>query len=154
MWLASYRRATGKPRVEYEDAVREALCYGWIDSTVRRLDETLSIQLFTPRKPGSTWSRYNKVRVRDLLASGRMRPAGLAKVAAAKRDGSWMLLDRVDSLEIPPDLRRALASSRTTRAFDALAPSARKQHLWSVLSVKRPETRARRVASIVGSLSR
>lgn len=152
VWLVSYRRATGKPAIGYEDTVREALCYGWIDSTIRKLDEERTAQLFTPRRPGSTWALTNKARVKELIATGRMRPAGLAKIEAAKREGSWTLLDRVESLVVPPDLKTALAAAGRARAFAALAPSLRKQHLWSVISAKRPETRARRVASIVDGL--
>jgi uncharacterized protein YdeI (YjbR/CyaY-like superfamily) len=138
--------------VAYEDAVEEALCYGWIDGQVRPIDERRTSQLFTPRRPGSTWARSNKARVRRLIASGRMRRAGLQKIEAAKRDGSWMLLERVESLRVPADLARALRAAGATRRFNALASSAKQLHLWSIASAKRPETRARRLAAILRSL--
>jgi uncharacterized protein YdeI (YjbR/CyaY-like superfamily) len=85
VWLITFKKATGKPRVEYAEAVEEALCFGWIDSTARVLDEARSMQRFSPRRPGSGWSRINRGRVEQLIAAGQMAPAGLAKVEAAKR---------------------------------------------------------------------
>ncbi len=152
MWLISYKRATGKPFVEYEDAVLEALCYGWIDGQLRPIDEQRSSLLFTPRKKGSGWARSNKERVKRLVAEGRMQPAGLAKVEAAKKDGSWTLLDSVEALEVPADLRKALAAVGATKAFDALSNSAKRAHLYALVTAKKPETRAKRLAAIVRSL--
>src|SRR5690349_10569974 len=100
--------------------------------------------LFTPRRPGSGWSRTNKERIARLVRDGRMHAAGLAKIASAKRDGSWTLLDSVDSLTVPVDLRRALGAAGF-RKFEALTPGRRKEHLRSLVTAKRPETRARRV---------
>lgn len=154
VWLVSFRRATGKPSVDYEDAVQEALCYGWIDGQLRPIDDERSSLLFTPRRAGSAWARSNKERVRKLIASGRMRPAGLAKIAAAKKDGSWTLLDSVEALEVPPDLRRALARGGAVKAFNALSNSAKRAHLYRLVAAKRPETRARHLAAIVASLRR
>ena len=152
VWLVSYKRVTGKPFVEYEDAVLEALCVGWVDGQLRPLDEARSSLLFTPRRPGSGWARSNKLRVAKLIREGRMRPAGLAKVAAAKRDGSWTLLDSVEALEIPAELRRRLAAAHATKAFDALPAGVRKQHLYQLVTAKRPETRAKRIDAIIASL--
>lgn len=151
VWLVSYKTATGKPRVAYADAVEEALCVGWIDSTPRTIDAERSMQLFTPRKPRSPWSRLNKERVARLTAAGLMRPAGLAKVAQAKADGSWSAYDAIESLTVPDDLAAALRSGpRAARAaWDGFSPSSRKALLWWVQSAKRPETRARRVAELV-----
>ena len=95
VWVISYKKATGKPRMEYEDAVEEALCFGWIDSKPNKLDEERSMLWFAPRKPGTGWARPNKDRVERLLAFGLIAPAGLAKVEAAKKDGSWVSLDPV-----------------------------------------------------------
>jgi uncharacterized protein YdeI (YjbR/CyaY-like superfamily) len=130
--------------------VQEALCYGWIDSLVRRLDAERYRQLFTPRKAGSTWSLANKRRVRALVAEARMTKAGLAKVAAAKADGTWNTLDAVETLTLPPDLRRALAAEGDAlRNFRGFAASLRKGMLYWLSSAKRPETRARRLAKLV-----
>jgi uncharacterized protein YdeI (YjbR/CyaY-like superfamily) len=101
IWLISYKKATGKPRFDYEEAVEEALCFGWIDSKGNKLDEERSLLWFAPRKPGTGWSKLNKERVERLIAQNRMMPAGLAKVEAAKQDGSWNALDAIEALEIP-----------------------------------------------------
>ena len=150
-WLVSYRRVTGKPAVEYDDAVREALCYGWIDSVVKPLDQERTISLYTPRKAGSGWSRSNKERLKELVAEGRMSAAGLAKVEAAKKDGSWTLLDGVEALTLPPDLKKALGAEGLKR-FDALSNSKKREHLYALVTAKRPETRAKRVGDVVRSL--
>jgi uncharacterized protein YdeI (YjbR/CyaY-like superfamily) len=150
-WLVSYRRVTGKPAVEYDDAVRDALCYGWIDSVVKPLDDERTISLYTPRKSGSGWSRSNKERLKELIAEDRMSAAGLAKVEAAKKDGSWTLLDSVEALVVPPDLKKALGAAGLKR-FDALTKGKKREHLYALVSAKRPETRARRVADVVRSL--
>src|SRR5690349_21032027 len=110
IWLVSYKKDTGKPRVEYEEAVEEALCFGWIDSKANKLDDERSMLWMSPRKPGTGWSRPNKERIERLTATGLIAPAGLAKIEAARKDGSWEALDAVEALEIPPDLEKALAS--------------------------------------------
>ena len=148
VWLVTYRAATGKPRLGYEECIPDALCYGWIDSVNRPLDDERTALLFTPRKARSGWSRTNKVRIARLMKEGLMHPAGLAKIEAAKRDGSWTLLDSVEALEVPDDLRRALGSAGT-RKFEALTPGRRKEHLRNLVTAKRPETRAKRVADVV-----
>jgi uncharacterized protein YdeI (YjbR/CyaY-like superfamily) len=148
VWLVGYNAASGKERLGYDESISEALCYGWIDSLNKPLDHERMILLFTPRKGGSGWSRTNKDRITRLVREGRMRPAGLAKIAAAKRDGSWTLLDSVEALEVPDDLRKALGGAGM-RTFDALTPGRRKEHLRALVTAKRPETRAKRVADIV-----
>jgi uncharacterized protein YdeI (YjbR/CyaY-like superfamily) len=148
VWLVAYKAATGKARLAYEDSIPDALCYGWIDSVNKPLDDERTALLFTPRKAGSGWSRTNKVRVARLLKEGLMEPAGLAKIAAAKRDGSWTLLDSVEDLELPDDLRKALGAAGV-RKFQALTPGRQKEHLRMLVTAKRPETRAKRVADIV-----
>ncbi len=148
VWLVVYKAATGRPRITYEESIPDALCYGWIDSLNKPLDDERTVLLFTPRKAGSGWSRTNKDRIARLMKEGRMRPAGLAKIEAAKRDGSWRLLDSVEALEVPGDLRKALGAAGA-RAFEALTPGRRKEHLRALVTAKRPETRARRIAEIV-----
>lgn len=150
VWLVYHKKHSAAPSVTYEEAVQEALCYGWIDSLVRALDEDRYRQLFTPRKPRSTWSQANKRRVARLLAEGRMQPAGLATIAAAQANGSWRSLDAVESLTIPSDVRRALAAEgEALRHFRGYAASLRKAMLYWLASAKRPETRARRLAKLV-----
>jgi uncharacterized protein YdeI (YjbR/CyaY-like superfamily) len=148
VWLVAYKAATGKARLGYDESISEALCYGWIDSVNRPLDDERTILLFTPRRAGSGWSRTNKVRISRLLNEGRMEAAGLSKIAAAKRDGSWTLLDSVEALEVPNDLRKALGAAGM-RKFEALTPGRRKEHLRALVTAKKAETRAKRVAEIV-----
>ncbi len=150
IWLAVGKKGHSVTSLTYEEAVEEALCFGWIDSTVNRLDEHRFKQLFTPRKPGSTWSRSNKSRVERLIEAGRMTPAGLASIDRAKVDGSWSFLDEVEELVVPPDLAAALAKAPGARdAFHVLPDSARKQLLYWIASAKRPETRGKRIAEAV-----
>jgi uncharacterized protein YdeI (YjbR/CyaY-like superfamily) len=148
VWLVAYKAGTGKSRLTYDESIPDALCYGWIDSLNKPLDDERTALLFTPRKPGSGWSRTNKVRIERLMKEGRMETAGLSKIAAAKRDGSWTLLDSVEALEVPNDLRKALGAVGM-RKFEALTPGRRKEHLRTLVTAKRPETRAKRIAEIV-----
>lgn len=146
VWLITYKKATGKPRVEYEEAVEEALCFGWIDSKANKLDDERSMLWMSPRKPGTGWSRPNKERVERLIAAGSMAPAGLAKIEVARKDGSWEALDAVEALEIPPDLEKALASHGAAKSnFEAFPRSVKRGILEWISNAKKPETRAKRV---------
>jgi uncharacterized protein YdeI (YjbR/CyaY-like superfamily) len=146
VWLISYKKATGKPRFEYEEAVEEALCFGWIDSKGNKLDDERSMLWFAPRKARTGWSRPNKIRVEKLIEAGLMAPAGLAKIEAAKRDGSWNALDAIEALEIPPDLAAALSANPIAQQhFDAFPRSVKRGILEWISAAKKPETRARRV---------
>jgi uncharacterized protein YdeI (YjbR/CyaY-like superfamily) len=146
VWLAAWKAATGKPRVEYEEVVEEALCFGWIDSKGKTLDAERSAIWMSPRKPRSGWSRSNKERVERLVRAGSMAPAGLAAIETAKQNGAWTALDGVEALEVPDDLARALARAPSARAhFDAFPPSARKMILGWIVSAKREETRRTRI---------
>jgi uncharacterized protein YdeI (YjbR/CyaY-like superfamily) len=147
IWLISYKKATGQPRVEYDDAVEEALCFGWIDSKGNKLDEQRSMLWFAPRKPRTGWSRLNKQRVERQLAAGLMAPAGQAKIEAAQQDGSWAALDAVEALEIPPDLAAALAEyASAAEHFNAFPRSAKRAILEWIASAKTAATRAKRIA--------
>jgi uncharacterized protein YdeI (YjbR/CyaY-like superfamily) len=152
VWLVSYKKSSGKPRVSYDQAVEEALCFGWIDSRPNTIDDERSMQYFSPRRAGSPWSKLNKQRIEKLVALGLMAPAGLAKIEAAKGDGSWYAYDAIEALLIPPDLDAALAANATAaRHFRAFNASAKKQLLWWVASAKRPETRAKRIERLVAA---
>jgi uncharacterized protein YdeI (YjbR/CyaY-like superfamily) len=161
-WLAVHhavsrgvRLAVGKKGgtvtdLSYDGAVEEGLAFGWIDSTAARLDEHRFTVLFTPRRPGSVWARSNKDRVARLIKVGRMAPAGMAAVAAAKADGSWDLLNDVDDLVVPADLEEGLAAAPgAVGGFAALSASAKRMTLYWIADAKRPETRARRIAEAV-----
>jgi uncharacterized protein YdeI (YjbR/CyaY-like superfamily) len=150
VWLVFYKKGSGKPSVTYQEAVEEALAFGWIDSLVNAMDDLRYKQVFTPRKPRSSWSRLNKQRVEKLILSGAMTKAGLAKVEAAKQDGSWYSLDSVENLEIPQDLAFALANSPLAlKNFMASSPSVRKIAIRWINDAKRPQTREKRIREIV-----
>jgi uncharacterized protein YdeI (YjbR/CyaY-like superfamily) len=147
VWLISYKKATGKPRVAYDEAVEEALCFGWIDSKPQKLDHTRSMLYFAPRKGGSGWSKPNKERVERLIAAGLMTPTGLAKVEAAKKDGAWTSLDAVEALEVPEDLAKALKALPNAQAnWEAFPRSVKRGILEWISNAKKPETRGKRVA--------
>jgi uncharacterized protein YdeI (YjbR/CyaY-like superfamily) len=152
VWLVSYKAATGKPRVTYDEAVEEALCFGWIDSRPHTPDDERSMLLFTPRRPRSPWSRLNKERIERLIAAGLMAPAGLAKIETAREDGSWASYDAVEDLTAPEDLLAALAANEAARQhYASFSPSAKKQLLWWIASAKRSETRTKRIAELVAA---
>jgi uncharacterized protein YdeI (YjbR/CyaY-like superfamily) len=142
-----WRKQSGRTGLEYEEAVLEALCFGWIDSKAAKLDDERTMLWMSPRKRGSGWARTNKARISQLLTGGLMAPAGLAMVEEAKRDGSWTLLDDVEKLIVPDDLAAALDALPGARErWDALPRSVRRGALEQLVQAKRPETRARRVA--------
>lgn len=146
VWLISYKKGTGKPRFEYDEAVEEALCFGWIDSKPNKLDDERSLLWFAPRKLKTGWSKLNKERVERLIEQGLMRPAGLTKVEVAKQDGSWNALDAIEALEIPPDLEEAFTAYPAAKQnFEAFPRSAKRGILEWIASAKKPETRAKRI---------
>ena len=147
VWLVAWKKATGRPQVGYDALVTEALCWGWVDSKANALDAERSMLWFAPRKPKTGWSKPNKERVERALAEGRMQPAGLAKVEAAKADGSWAKLDAVEALEVPEDLAAALAAYPPAAAhFAAFPRSVKRGILEWIVNAKRAETRAARIA--------
>lgn len=146
VWLVMWKKSTGRQVVTYETAVIEALRYGWVDSLGRALDDERTMLWFSPRKPGSGWSRPNKERIAMLESEGRMHPAGAAVLAAARADGSWSLLDEVEALVVPPDLDAAFARHPGAREqWDGFPRSARRAILGWIVMAKRPETRQRRI---------
>jgi uncharacterized protein YdeI (YjbR/CyaY-like superfamily) len=150
IWLIYFKKGSQQPTVTYDEAVEEALSFGWIDSTANALDEERYLQLFTPRKPKSTWSRLNKERVEKLIKNGSMTVAGLEKIEAAKKNGSWTILDDVEDLIVPPDLEAAFDKNKEARSnYESFPKYVKKQTLWLVISAKRPETRAKRIEKII-----
>lgn len=146
VWLISYKKDTGKPRVEYDEAVEEALCFGWIDSKPNKLDEERALLWFAPRKAGTGWSKINKARAEKMIAARRMTPAGLAKIEAAKQDGSWQALDAIEALEVPPDLAAALSANPIAQQhFDAFPRSVKRGILEWIANARKSETRAKRI---------
>jgi uncharacterized protein YdeI (YjbR/CyaY-like superfamily) len=147
VWLVSWRRQTGRPAVSYDDAVCEALAFGWIDSTAGTVDAERSRMYFAPRRRGSGWARSNKQRLEALERDGLMTEAGRRVVRAAQADGSWTLLDDVEDLVVPADLAAAFEAHPGARAhWDAFPPGARRALLTWIVTAKRPATREKRVA--------
>lgn len=151
VWLVFYKKHTGKPTLSYNDAVEEALCFGWIDGIRKRVDDERYMHRFTPRKPGSNWSETNKQRVRRLLEQGLITPAGLELIDVAKRSGKWDTAYRYDhGPAMPAELETALRNSRkAATTFHALAPSYKRQYVAWVATAKRPETKANRLAETI-----
>ncbi|RLT40458.1 MAG: hypothetical protein DWI58_10860 [Chloroflexi bacterium] len=151
VWVVMWKQASGRTGPSYVDIVEEALCVGWIDSRKISLDDHRSAQLVTPRKPRSPWADSNKERVRRLIDERKMRPAGLAVIEEAKRNGTWDATPRIDPAELPDDLARALSKNATTQKhWDAFPPSVRKQFIGWVVTAVKPETRMRRIERTVG----
>ncbi len=131
VWLIYYKKHTDKPRISYDDAVEEALCFGWIDSIVRRVDDERYAQKFTPRKSGSVWSEANKRRVEKLMREGRMTEAGLVMVREAKERGEWFKRRIRKESVVPPFMEEALAANKKAlENFSKLAPSYQEEIHW------------------------
>jgi uncharacterized protein YdeI (YjbR/CyaY-like superfamily) len=149
VWLLSVR-GDGAIGVGYEDAVRQALCFGWIDGPVRTFDDRTVGQWFSPRRPSSGWAATNKARIAELEAAGLLAPAGIRVLEAAKGNGSWTVLDGPEAGIEPPELTAALDAVPAARAhWDAFPPSAKKLGLTNIAMAKREQTRAARIAKIV-----
>lgn len=148
IWLVVFKKHCADRHVPFPEMVEEALCFGWIDSRARRVDEDRMMVLMGPRRPGSIWSRINKDHVDRAIAAGRMTPAGQAVVDAAKADGSWHALDETEA-GVEPEALRAALTGEARRRWDALAPSHRRQYLHWIRQAKTEPTRARRVAETV-----
>lgn len=149
-YLIFYKVGCGIESMRWEEAVQVAICYGWIDSTVKKLDENRRRQMFTPRKDKSVWSKLNKTYIEKLIAENLMHESGLRKIAIAKQNGSWEALDEVENHVIPEDL--ALAFEQNPMAFqnyNSFSPSYRKSYLYWLNQAKRAETRANRITEII-----
>lgn len=150
VWLCSWRTGSGRGRCPYPEVVEEALCFGWIDSTATLLDDDRGLQLITPRRTTSPWSRLNRQRAADMEDRGLMTDAGRAAIDAAKANGWWAISDQVEDLVESADFATALDQHVQARAhWDLFPRSARKQMLWWIVSAVRPATRASRIAAIV-----
>jgi uncharacterized protein YdeI (YjbR/CyaY-like superfamily) len=150
IWLVFHTKASGQPSLPYNDAVEEALCFGWIDGRQVPHDAVVVRLHFAPRRPGGTWARSNKERVERLEREGRMTEAGRRVIEAARLDGSWTALEEIDAMVVPPDLAEAFAASPAgAAAFESFSPSVRRGFLWWIKSAKRPETRAQRIGDTV-----
>lgn len=148
--LVFYRVGSEHESMRWEDAVQVAICYGWIDSTVRRIDEERRRQLFTPRKDKSVWSKLNKTYIEQLTKDGLMHESGLRKIETAKSNGSWESLDDVESGKMPLDLEKAFRKNKKAfENYNNFSPSYRKSYLYWLSQARREETRAARIAEII-----
>jgi uncharacterized protein YdeI (YjbR/CyaY-like superfamily) len=150
VYLIFYKVNSPFESMRWEEAVQVAICYGWIDSTVRSVDEHSRKQVFSPRKAKSVWSKLNKTYIENLIADNLMHESGLAKIEIAKQNGSWTSLDAVEDLIIPEDL--ALAFDQNQTAFENyknFSPSYRKGYLYWLNQAKREETRNNRISIII-----
>ncbi|MGD8499346.1 MAG: YdeI/OmpD-associated family protein [Phycisphaerales bacterium] len=156
IWLIFYKKETSRPTIPYEDAVQEALCFGWIDSIIKKIDAARYARKFTPRKDNSRWSALNKKRAGKTIKEGRMTAVGLAKIRTAKKTGLWDEDPRPQiSLEIPPEFAKALNDNKKAReTFDKLAPSYRKHYIGWIAVAKRPETKKRRIEEAIALLEK
>ncbi len=156
IWLVFLKKQSGKPTLDYDAVVEEALCYGWIDSIIKKLDDERYARKLTPRKLDSRWSESNKKRVAALIKNGRMTKFGLAKIEAAKQSGLWSKSPKPQIAPgIPAEFERALAKNTKAKTFfDQLAPSYQRQFSGWIAIAKLPETRARRVKESIALLAR
>ena len=155
VWLVQWKRHTGRPALTYEEAIIEALAWGWVDSTAGTVDADRSKLWYAPRRPNSGWSRPNKQRVEQLLATGRMQPAGQRCIDVAKQNGAWTRLDDVEDLVVPADLAAALDARPGARAhWDAFPRSPRRAMLVWLVEARKPDTRGRRITEIADKAAR
>ena len=155
VWLVFAKKHTGIPSLTYDEAVEEALCFGWIDSLLHPIDHNLYKQIFTPRKEKSVWSALNRGRVEKLIAGGLMTAAGMKLVELAKQTGRWEPSPHIDALQMPPELKKALnANPAAKKNWPAYTISQQKSFLRLVDDAKTEETRARRIAFLVDVVAR
>ena len=149
VWLIYYKKKSGTPSLSWSEAVDEALCFGWIDSKAKPIDEEKYMQFFTRRKPKSVWSKINKEKVQRLMAAGLITQAGYDSIETAKQNGSWIILDDVEELIIPADLENEFNNNAGSKDFFlSLSKSVRKSMLHWIMMAKRPETRQKRINEI------
>jgi uncharacterized protein YdeI (YjbR/CyaY-like superfamily) len=156
IWLKIAKKGASEPSVTYEEAVELALCFGWIDSQVRRFDDQHYLQRFTPRRPRGRWSKINREKAEALIAAGKLRPAGLAEVEAAKADGRWeAAYEGQRTAKVPPDLQRELdANPAACEFFASLSSANRYAIIYRLDDAKKPETRVRRLRKFIAMLER
>ena len=150
VWLIYHKKKSGNPTLSWSEAVDEALCFGWIDSRAKPVDDTTYMQFFCRRKPASVWSKINKEKVQQLIDRGLMTEAGFSSIENARQNGSWTLLDEVEAGVIPADLTEALQKKPNAGSyFLSLSKSNRRNILQWLVLAKRVETRQNRIIEIV-----
>lgn len=155
VWLIIYHKGSNTPSIYYDEAVEEALCFGWIDSKPNKRDDESYYLFFAQRKPKSVWSKINKERAEKLAAQRLLTAKALAIIEEAKKDGSWDALNDVDALRYPDELQKAFAKNKTAaRHFEAFPTSVKKGILQWIISAKRVETRQKRIAETINLAAR
>ncbi len=156
IWMIFYKKTINKPTVSYEESVEEALCFGWIDSIIKKMDEERYLRKFTPRNDKSVWSSLNKKRIEKVIHEGRMTEAGLAKIRTAKENGQWDKPDRsYPALTISPEFSEALKKNpHAKETFEKLAPTYQKQYNGWINAAKQSETRQKRIQESISLLEK
>jgi len=156
IWMVFYKKHTGKPTISYEDAVQEALCWGWIDSLIKKIDEDRYARKFTPRQPESKWSPSNIKRVEKLIATGRMQPSGMQRVVEGQASGAWENpATAPQEFNMPPEFAQALQDHpQAYTFFNLLASTYQKHFVGWIATAKRAETRNKRITEAIEKLSR
>ena len=156
VWLKHAKKASGKVSVSYQEALEEALCYGWIDSQKQAYDHDYYLQKFTPRGPKSVWSKINVDKAERLVKEGRMQPAGMAAAESAKQDGRWdAAYESPSASKVPEDFQAALDNNpEARRFFETLNKANVYAFCWRVQTAKRPETRAARIEKFIDMLNK
>lgn len=156
VWLKHAKKASGKTSVSYQEALDEALCYGWIDSQKQTYDSDYYLQKFSPRGPKSVWSKINVAKVESLIKTDKMQPAGLAAVSAAKQDGRWdAAYDSHSATQVPQDFQAALDANPTAKQFfETLNKTNTYAFCWRIHTAKKPETRKARIEKFIDMLNR
>jgi uncharacterized protein YdeI (YjbR/CyaY-like superfamily) len=156
IWLVFYKRHTGKPCLPYPEALEEALCFGWIDGKLKRIDDEKHAIRFCPRRPKSVWSKNNRQTAQRLIREGRMTPAGRGKIAEAKKNGNWSAAYRSrEKVPLPEDLKKSLqADKQAWRNFNNFANSYQTMYIWWISAAKRPQARTKRIERVVARSAR
>jgi uncharacterized protein YdeI (YjbR/CyaY-like superfamily) len=155
LWLIIYKKDSGTPSITYDQAVDEALCFGWVDSSINKRDDESFFQYFAKRNPKSNWSRVNKLKVEKLISEGLMTASGIKMIDLAKQTGTWTALDDVENLINPPDLQEALDQNPLAKEYFELFPRSVKRGIleW-LMNAKQTETRLKRITEIVSKAER
>ena len=156
IWLRFFKKNSGVPSVSYHEALDAAICFGWIDGQLKKYDEESWLRKFTPRRPKSVWSKRNREHAERLIRAGKMQTAGLQEVEAAKQDGRWTAAyDSASKMEIPDDFLKELAKNKRAKAFfETLNRANVYAIVWRLQTAKKPETRQRRLATILAMLAK
>ena len=153
IWVAIHKKSSKKRSIRYEEAVEEAVCFGWIDSKMRSFDENRFIQRFSPRKSGSVWSELNKNRALQMIRAGKMTKAGLETIEEAKVNGKWKEAYSSRKVTVPQDVADALKENGSAwKEFSELPNSLRLQYVFWIGQAKKPETRERRIGELIERL--